>query len=412
MTETRAVEPSQAGGVDVFGFVARFAPTLFLIALMALFAVVEPRFLSSINLFNVMRQVSITGLLAIGMTFVILTAGIDLSVGSLLAFAGLVGAAVAKGGLENRFTVGEGGVGYGWGLAALAAIAVGIAGGYIQGLAITRLKVPPFVVTLGGMSAFRGAALLFAAGGPISGFQPSFTWWGQGKIGPVPVPVIIFLAAAALAHITLRYTRYGRQVYAVGGNPEAARLSGLNVNRVIASVYVIMGFFAGLRRVRAGGAAQFRRGGRRHRLRAHRHRLGGDRRHEPVRRIGHDLRHGDRRDPDRRLAQRPRADERLVLHPADRDRRHHRAGGGLRHLRQVEAKEGMSALWTLLKNAPVPLEPLMSHRNRKERLLPARRLGERKCGEPSRGKQVALAFPYPLAEEGQDRGVSPIVRRD
>ena len=102
------------------------------------------------------------------------------------------------------------------------------------------------MVTLGGMSAFRGAALLFAAGGPISGFQPSFTWWGQGKIGPVPIPVIIFLAAALLAHIALRYTRYGRQVYAVGGNPEAARLSGLNVNRVIASVYVIMGFFAGL----------------------------------------------------------------------------------------------------------------------------------------------------------------------
>jgi inositol transport system permease protein len=246
MTDTRIADPSRAGGVDVFGFVARFAPTLFLIALMVLFAAIEPRFLSSINLFNVMRQVSITGLLAVGMTFVILTAGIDLSVGSLLAFAGLVAAAVAKGGLENRFTVGEGGVGYGWGLAALAAIAVGLAGGYLQGLAITRLKVPPFVVTLGGMSAFRGAALLFAAGGPISGFEPSFTWWGQGKIGPVPIPVIIFLAAAALAHVTLRYTRYGRQVYAVGGNPEAARLSGLNVNRVIASVYMIMGFFAGL----------------------------------------------------------------------------------------------------------------------------------------------------------------------
>jgi inositol transport system permease protein len=118
--------------------------------------------------------------------------------------------------------------------------------GYLQGFAITRLKVPPFVVTLGGMSAFRGAALLSAAGGPISGFEPSFTWWGQGKIGPVPIPVIIFLSCAVLAHVALRYTRYGRQVYAVGGNPEAARLSGLNVNRVIASVYVIMGFFAGL----------------------------------------------------------------------------------------------------------------------------------------------------------------------
>lgn len=231
---------------DAFGFLARFAPLIFLIVLMALFAVLEPRFLSSINLFNIMRQISITGLLAIGMTFVILTAGIDLSIGSLVAFAGLVAAAVAKGGLQDRFTVGEGGIGYGVAAAALAAIAVGIAGGYLQGLAITRLKVPPFVVTLGGMSAFRGAALLFAAGGPISGFQPDFTWWGQGKIGPVPVPVIIFLVAAVLAHIVLRYMRYGRQVYAVGGNPEAARLSGLNVDRVITSVYVIMGFFAGL----------------------------------------------------------------------------------------------------------------------------------------------------------------------
>jgi ribose/xylose/arabinose/galactoside ABC-type transport system permease subunit len=155
---------------------------------------------------------------------------------------------VSKGGLSNRFTVGEGqdAAGYGWYLAALAAVAVGLVGGYIQGFAITRLKVPPFVVTLGGMSAFRGAALLFAAGGPISGFEPNFVWWGQGKIGPVPVPVIIFLAFAVLAHIVLRYSRYGRQVYAVGGNPEAARLSGLNVRAVTTSVYVIMGFFAGL----------------------------------------------------------------------------------------------------------------------------------------------------------------------
>jgi ribose/xylose/arabinose/galactoside ABC-type transport system permease subunit len=245
MSEAR-LEATENRGVDVFGFVARFAPTLFLIVLMVLFAVVEPRFLSSINLFNVMRQVSITGLLAVGMTFVILTAGIDLSIGSLLAFAGLVAAAVAKGGFENRFAVGADSVGYGWYTAALVAVLIGLAGGWLQGLAITRLKVPPFVVTLGGMSAFRGAALLFAAGGPISGFPPSFSWWGQGKVGPVPVPVIIFLVAALIAHIVLRYTRYGRQVYAVGGNPEAARLSGLNVNRIIMSVYIIMGFFAGL----------------------------------------------------------------------------------------------------------------------------------------------------------------------
>jgi inositol transport system permease protein len=245
MTDAQRVT-AESPRFDWFGILARFAPLIFLVALMIIFAVLEPRFMSSINLFNVMRQVSITGLLAIGMTFVILTAGIDLSIGSLLAFAGLVAAAVAKGGMQDRFTVGEGVVGWGWELAALAAIAVGICGGLLQGLAITKLKVPPFVVTLGGMSVFRGAALLFAAGGPISGFQPDFTWWGQGKIGPVPVPVIIFLVAALLAHIALRYMRYGRQVYAVGGNPEAARLSGLNVNWVICSVYVIMGFFAGL----------------------------------------------------------------------------------------------------------------------------------------------------------------------
>ncbi|WP_421695965.1 ABC transporter permease [Aestuariivirga sp.] len=231
---------------DAFSFLARFAPLIFLLLLMAAFTILEPRFLSSVNLFNVMRQVSITGLLAIGMTFVILTAGIDLSVGSLLAFAGLVAAAVAKGGLQDRFTVGDNTIGYGWPLAVLAAVAIGLLGGLLQGVAITRLKVPAFVVTLGGMSVFRGAALLFAAGGPISGFDPGFTWWGQGKIFSVPVPVIIFLVAAIIAHIVLSYTRYGRRIYAVGGNPEAARLAGLNVTAIITSVYIIMGFFSGL----------------------------------------------------------------------------------------------------------------------------------------------------------------------
>ena len=254
MTEATRIEAPAPAKFDLIGFLARFAPLIFLIVLMTVFAVAEPAFLTPLNLFNVLRQVSIYGLLAIGMTFVILTAGIDLSIGSLVAFGGLVAAAVAKGGISNRFSVGEGQdvLGYGWGLAVLAAIAVGILGGFLQGMSITRLKVPPFVVTLGGMSAFRGAALLFAAGGPISGFDPNFIWWGQGKITiplfewAVPIPVIIFLALAVLAHVVLRYTRYGRQVYAVGGNPEAARLSGLNVRAIITSVYVIMGFFVGL----------------------------------------------------------------------------------------------------------------------------------------------------------------------
>ncbi|MCB2054099.1 MAG: ABC transporter permease [Geminicoccaceae bacterium] len=233
---------------DLFGFLAKFAPLIFLLVLMGVFAALEPRFLSPLNLFNVMRQVSIFGLLAIGMTFVILTRGIDLSVGSLLAFAGLVAAAVAKGGFESRFAVGAEAeaAGWGWPLALLAALAVGAAAGGLQGLAITKLKVPPFVVTLGGMSAFRGAALLFAGGGPVSGFDEGYRWWGQGYLGPVPVPVVIFLVLALAAHIVLRYTRFGRRVYAVGGNPEAARLSGLDVDGITLRVYVLMGLMAGL----------------------------------------------------------------------------------------------------------------------------------------------------------------------
>jgi inositol transport system permease protein len=249
MNRARALSAGAGGrSFDALQVLGRFAPLIFLLVLMLVFALLEPRFLQPLNLFNVMRQISITGLIAIGMTFVILTAGIDLSVGSLLALAGLVAAAVAKGGLANRFTVGavQEATGGGWFLAMLAALVVGLLGGLIQGTAITRLKVPPFVVTLGGLSAFRGAALLFAGGGPVSGFDEAYRWWGQGKIGAVPVPVIVFLLFALLAHVVLRYTRYGRHVYAVGGNPEAARLSGLDVRRITLSVYVIIGFFAGL----------------------------------------------------------------------------------------------------------------------------------------------------------------------
>src|ERR1700761_2127240 len=121
--------------IDIIGFLARFAPLIFLIVLMAAFALGEPRFLTPLNLFNVLRQVSIYGLLAVGMTFVILTAGIDLSIGSLVAFAGLVAAAVDKGGVSNRFSVGAGqdALGYGWPLAARAPVLGGGGAGRVQG---------------------------------------------------------------------------------------------------------------------------------------------------------------------------------------------------------------------------------------------------------------------------------------
>jgi len=232
---------------SIWSIISRFAPLIFLICLMAIFAIIEPRFLNTTNLFNVMRQISITGLIALGMTFVILTAGIDLSVGSLLAFSAIVAAAVSKGSSGNTLSLdAEAAVGHPWYVAMAVAIGMGLLGGFLQGLGITRLKVPPFVVTLGGLSAFRGLTLWFSGGGPISGFDADYRWWGQGLIGQVPVPVLLFLLTAIICHVILRHTRYGRHVYAVGGNPEAARLSGLNVDRIILSVYVIVGTLAGL----------------------------------------------------------------------------------------------------------------------------------------------------------------------
>jgi ribose/xylose/arabinose/galactoside ABC-type transport system permease subunit len=240
-------EPVPARRLDAATLLGRVAPLMFLLVLMLVFSVMQPRFLSELNLFNVMRQISITGLIALGMTFVILTGGIDLSVGSIVALAGLMAGALNKGTSANTLSLSDEVVaGYPLIVSVVVAAAVGLAAGLLQGIAITTLNVPPFVVTLGGLSAFRGAALLYSGGGPISSFDEHYRFWGQGKLGPVPVPVIVFLAAALLCHIVLRHTRYGRHIYAIGGNTEAARLSGLNVRMLTLSVYVIVGLFAGL----------------------------------------------------------------------------------------------------------------------------------------------------------------------
>ena len=232
--------------LDPVELLGRFAPLVFLALLVVVLSVLEPRFLTERNLFNVMRQISFIGILAVGMTFVILTAGIDLSVGSMLAFAGIVCASAAKGtrGLLQGGVEDSGGrqVVY----AALAAIGVGALIGLFQGTLIGKLGIPAFIVTLGGLGAWRGATLVWSGGQPISSFSDDFSFWGQGFIGPVPVPVLFFLAFVVVGHIVLKYTQYGRWIYALGGNPEASRLSGLNTTALTISVYVISGFCAGL----------------------------------------------------------------------------------------------------------------------------------------------------------------------
>ena len=212
-----------------------FTPLIFLILLILIFSSLHPRFLHPLNIFNVMRQISITGLIALGMTFVI------------IVLCGLVGAVIAKGGLVERFSVGvDTELANPWYWALAGSVLIGLLAGTVNGVCTTKLKVPAFVVTLGGLSAYRGTALLVSDGGPISGFNEAYRWIGQGKIGMVPIPVIIFLVFIVLCHIVLKYTVYGRYIYSVGGNPEAARLSGINIDLIITSTYIITGFFVGL----------------------------------------------------------------------------------------------------------------------------------------------------------------------
>lgn len=238
---------SKSKSMDWPDLIAKFAPLIFLVVLVIFFTFQNERFMSTRNIFNILTEVSIFGMLAIGMTFVILTAGIDLSVGSTLATAGIVGAFVVSGGQAGSFTQSAADAPQvWWAWAFLAAILVGTAAGALQGVTTTLFSVPPFVVTLGGMSLFRGITLLVGDGGPISGFNDAYRWWGRGDILAIPVPVFLFVSGTLIAWYVLNYTRYGRSVYAVGANAEAARLSGINVKFVIASVYTITGFFAGV----------------------------------------------------------------------------------------------------------------------------------------------------------------------
>lgn len=190
-------------------------------------------FLTPENLLNVLRQNSMVGLVALGMTFVILTAGIDLSVGALLAVAGVVAAA-----LSPRGT--------------LVAIAAGVGSaallGMANGIVIAKARIQPFVVTLAMMIAARGVALAATSEQSlaVAGDATGLTWLGRGWVGPIPVPVVLLLLAYALGWVVLRYTTFGRHVYAVGDEEGAARLLGLEVDRVVIATYTASGALAGL----------------------------------------------------------------------------------------------------------------------------------------------------------------------
>jgi len=203
-----------------------------ILGLAVIFGTINPNFWSVTNMANVSRQMSILALLAIGQTFAILSGGIDLSVGSLLALVSVVCAQTMKTfGLVEGITAG---------------LLAGTVAGLISGLIIARARVPAFIATLGMLVAARGAALTLSGGLPIAGLPREFLVLGAGYVGPFPIPTVIAATAFVLAHVILSRTRFGRYVYAMGSNEEAAVLSGINVANYKMLVYITSGLFAGL----------------------------------------------------------------------------------------------------------------------------------------------------------------------
>ncbi|ARK22327.1 ribose ABC transporter permease [Sporosarcina sp. P26b] len=210
--------------------IQKLGPVIGLLLIIVIISVMSPSFLTLNNLFNVLRQVSINALIAFGMTFVILTGGIDLSVGSILALTGAVTAGMMSGGMDPI-------------LAMLLGVLLGVLLGAINGLIIAKGKVAPFIATLATMTIFRGLTLVYTEGRPISGLGDSFTFQmlGKGYILGIPVPVVTMAISFAVLYFILKKTTFGRRVYAVGGNEEASRLSGINVDRIKIYVYSLAG---------------------------------------------------------------------------------------------------------------------------------------------------------------------------
>ncbi|MEG4577350.1 ribose ABC transporter permease [Microcoleus sp. N3A4] len=204
-----------------------------LLGICIIFSLVTPNFLSLGNLINVIRQASINIVLATGMTFVILTGGIDLSVGSILGVTAVVGVLVSLV------------PGLGW-FAVPAALIAGICLGLLNGSLIAYLGLPPFIVTLGSYTALRGVAYLVANGTTVINRNLNFAWIGNSYVGPVPWLVIIAFLAVLASWFVLRRTVLGRHIYAVGGNIRAARLTGIKVSRVLLFVYGVSGLLSGL----------------------------------------------------------------------------------------------------------------------------------------------------------------------
>jgi ribose transport system permease protein len=209
--------------------------TLGFFVLFIFFSIASDQFFTQSNISNIVEQVSINGILAVGMTFVILTGGIDLSVGSVMAFTGTFMA-----GMMLNFGLSPV-------LAVLIGLFLGALLGYINGIFVSYAKIPAIIVTLAMMEVARGAALLYTGGYPLSGLPDSYSFIGQGKLlGVIPMPAVIMILVFIIAYIILNHLPFGRYIYAIGGNEEAVRLSGVKVKTIKVMIYLISGITAAI----------------------------------------------------------------------------------------------------------------------------------------------------------------------
>ncbi|MCK9169884.1 MAG: ABC transporter permease [Treponema sp.] len=214
--------------------IRKYAMFLVLLILVVFFSLTTDAFLNPENLFNVARQVSMLGIASVGMTFVLLLGGIDLSIGSMITLVNIVAAWLMVNAKINPV------------VACLIALIMSTGLGFFNGLVIAKIRIPPLIVTLSMMTILEGFAYIICKGIPIFGFPKEFAIIGQGYIGPIPIPVIIMVVILLIGAVILNNTYFGRYFYAVGGNAEAAKLSGINVDGIQCLVYALSGLFAGI----------------------------------------------------------------------------------------------------------------------------------------------------------------------
>jgi inositol transport system permease protein len=223
----------------------KYGIAIVLVIMIIFLSIIQPAFLSPTNLFNVLTQSCIFGIMALGMTFVIISKGIDLSVGSVLALAGVIAASFGQ--------VSDATEKYFPNMPVLPVIVpivvglgIGALCGFINGWLIAKTKIPAFIATLGMLTVARGFALIYTSGRPVSELIPSLTFFGDKIFDVIPVPVIVFLIMIVISHVLLNKTRFGKNTYAIGGNITAAEVSGVNVSKYLILIYTYCGLLAGL----------------------------------------------------------------------------------------------------------------------------------------------------------------------